>query len=267
MSNCVVPWQTTGWLLLAAACCLTVPAATSRADEPGVIADDAERQWQLPATEDPWDGDPLGEHVMSRESPHLGRGGRIWPFAALNQPLHGTSWLNRPYYFGAFCGTWLGDSLISNEVSQESGFFSGYRFGTDLTHHWGSELRLSLFYINTYFPDDVRGVDSRNLVGDVNLLYYPWGDTRWRPYGSIGLGVAGFHFVDQDNVAVDHTGLQLPIGLGVKYLCRNWLAMRLDIKDNIVFSGNRVNNTDSWSFVGSVELRWGTKSSARYLPW
>lgn len=185
----------------------------------------------------------------------------------LEQPLQGTSWLNRPYYASAFSGTWLGDSLISGQVNQETGFFSGVRVGTDLSHDWGGELRFSLFYINTTFSDGSRGSESRNLVGDANLLYYPWGDSRWRPYGSIGLGFAGVHFSDQNGATVDHTGLQLPVGLGVKYLWRNWLAWRLDIKDNITFSGNGVKTTDSWSFVGGVEVHWGSQSSLRYAPW
>lgn len=269
MSYWVAPRQVMRGVLLAAACCLAPAVSPLRGEEPALVPQSTQSthsQWQLPAMEDQWE-DPHGAVAPSRGDSFGGWGIRVWPFAQLAEPLHGTSWLNRPYHASAFSGTWLGDSLIAGGVSQETGFFSGYRLGTDLTHHWGSELRLSLFYINTYFSDGTRGADSRNLLGDVNLLYYPWGDTRWRPYASIGLGLAGFHFVDQDNVAVDHTGLGLPVGLGVKYLYRNWLAMRLDIKDNIVFSGNRVDTTDSWSFVGSVELHWGSKSSARYVPW
>ncbi len=202
------------------------------------------------------------EPMLTEVPPH-----RWWRFGR-PQPLQGTSWLNRPYYAGAFGGTWLGESLVGGEVDQGSGFFGGYWLGTELNHTWGSELRASLFYVNTSFPQlDQAGVESRNFVVDANLLYHPWGDSRWRPYGSIGLGIAGFHFAGQDNAALNHTGLSLPIGLGVKYLCRNWLAVRLDIKDNIVFGGNGVDTTGSWSFVGGVEVHWGSKTSKRYAPW
>ena len=108
-------------------------------------------------------------------------------------------------------------------------------------------------------------VESRNVVGDANVLYYPWGDSRWRPYGSIGLGIAGFHYVDDRNRTVNHTGLSLPLGLGVKYLCRKWLAMRLDIKDNIVFGGNGLDATNNLSLVAGVEIHWGPKSSCALL--
>ncbi|MFW6169165.1 MAG: outer membrane beta-barrel protein [Planctomycetota bacterium] len=229
-------------------------------------------QWDYPMQDETWEAAGPAEAVRPAEAAPLSRmflrlSECVLPSTDLGQPLHGTSWLNRPYYASAFSGTWLGDTLISGQVSQESGFFSGAWVGTDLNDYWGSELRLSLFYINTMFSDGSRGPDSRNLLGDANVLYYPWGDSPWRPYGSIGLGFAGVHFSDPNGAGVDHTGLQLPIGLGVKYLWRNWLAWRLDIKDNIAFSGNGVNTTDSWSFVGGVEVHWGSKSSKRYAPW
>ena len=247
-------------------CCLALGPAAHCAEKSAPAPDTSSSDWQYADQDEQWvsplpDVAPPGRilsDLPQHPLRHLGFG----------QPLQGTSWLNRPYYVGAFAGTWLGESLISGEVDQGTGFFSGYWLGTDLNHYWGSELRLSLFYVNTSFAaDGSPGIRSRNLVGDMNLLYHPWGDSRWRPYGSIGLGVAGFHFADHNSVAVDHTGLQLPIGFGVKYLCRNWLAVRLDVKDNIVFGGNGVETTSNWSFLGGVEVHWGAKSSTRYYPW
>ena len=186
----------------------------------------------------------------------------------LGQPLQGTSWLNRPHFAGVFAGSWIGGSRLAEQVEQDSGLFTGYWLGSDLDHYWGCELRLSLFYVDIqYLPDGIQGGSTRNVVGDVNFLYYPWGDSRWRPYGSLGLGVSGFHFIDRDNVAVNHSGVELPIGLGVKYLSRHWLAMRFDVKDNIVFGGNDVKTTSNWSLTGGVEIHWGGDSSARYYPW
>ncbi|MFO7906115.1 MAG: outer membrane beta-barrel protein [Planctomycetota bacterium] len=258
-------------LLLATVGWLASGGGALAVEQPDVSSEPHGSQWHHPMEEETWETavadtpKPVETKSLGGMFPRLSE--CVLPRMKLGQPLHGTSWLNRPYYASAFSGTWLGDTLISGQVSQESGFFSGVRLGTDLNHYWGSELRFSLFYINTTFSDGSRGTDSRNLVGDANLLHYPWGDSRWRPYGSIGLGFAGVHFSDQNGAAVDHTGLQLPVGLGVKYLWRNWLAWRLDIKDNIAFSGNGVNTTDNWSFVGSVEVHWGSKSSTRYAPW
>ena len=38
---------------------------------------------------------------------------------------------------------------------------------------------------------------------DLDLLYYPWGDTQWRPYLLIGLGTARVDFIDRLSVTVD----------------------------------------------------------------
>ena len=242
-----------------AVCAEPLEVISDTPDSPWQYASDGE-EWLSPATDEAVP--PCGFFDSLRPRHWLRN--RQW-----GQPLHGTSWLNRPYYVGAFGGTWLGETLISGEVDQGSGFMGGYWLGTDLNHHWGFELRASLFYVNTSLleHDGLRGKESRNLVADANLLYYPWGDNRWRPYGSLGLGVGGFHFENSDHVAVNHTGLLLPVGLGVKYLCHHWLAFRLDIKDNIVFGDNGVGATNNWSFLGGVEVHWGGNSSAQYLPW
>ena len=143
----------------------------------------------------------------------------------LGRPLQGTSWLNRPWYAGWFVGPWFGDTLITDRVDQDTGFFGGFWLGQDLAHYWGSELRLSYFYADiAYLPDHYSGGSTRNILGDINLLYYPWGDSRWRPYTSLGLGLAGFHFVDRQDVAVDHTQVAIPYGFGVKYQSRRFLA-------------------------------------------
>jgi hypothetical protein len=236
------------------------------------VARDTKLDWEgVPQAEPEWLSETMSESdelASCPEQPHRGLLPRHpFRYLGMGEPLVGTSWLNRPYYVGAFGGTWDGDTLIGGSAEQESGFFGGYWLGKDLNHYWGSELRASLFYVNTVLDRGTRVVESRNVVGDVNLLYYPWGDSRWRPYGSIGLGFAGFHYVNAGDLAIDHTGPSLPIGLGVKYLCRNWLAFRLDLKDNIVFGGNGINATNNWSIVAGAEVHWGSKSSIRYFPW
>jgi hypothetical protein len=267
-------------IALAALCCCLTLAAGARSDDGPIrggsplVTEGPSRDIDAPP--DSWTYEDDDPWLSAGPEPGIEPPGRM--FSRLPQhplrhlgfgaPLQGTSWLNRPYYVGAFGGSWLGDNLVSGEVDQGSGFLGGYWLGTDMNHYWGSELRASLFYINTSFPQTGQsGVESRNFVADMNLLYHPWGDSRFRPYGSIGLGIAGFHFAGQDYAAYNHTGLSLPVGFGFKYLCRSWLAVRLDIKDNIVFGGNGVDTTGNWSFVGGVELHWGHKSSTRYYPW
>lgn len=254
--------------LLAAVCVLALGSVARCADEPNTEPDITDEQWQYAGDDESWIS-PVPQDVPPPGRMFSGLPQHPLRHMGFGKPLVGTSWMNRPYYIGAFGGTWLGDeSLIGGQVNQGSGFFGGYWLGADLNHYWGSELRVSLFYVNTSFPGTgLSGAESRNIVTDLNLMYYPWGDARWRPYGSIGLGLASYHFVDPESNAVNHTGVQLPIGFGVKYLCHKWLALRLDIKDNIVFGGNRVDTTGNWSFLGGIEVHWGSKSSLRYFPW
>ncbi len=259
--------RTSQRLLLAVAVCAALGEATWAAKQPEQPTGPPSSQWQYDEGGDQWMS-PMTEDVAPPGGILAGLPQHPLRHMGFGEPLQGTSWLNRPYYVGGFVGTWLGESLIGGQVDQGTGFFSGFWLGTDFNHYWGGELRTSLFYVNTSFAATGQpGLESRNLVGDANLLYYPWGDSRWRPYGTIGLGFAGFHFTDTEYRTVNHTGVLLPIGLGVKYLCRNWLAVRMEIKDNVVFGGNGVDTTGSWSFVGGVEVHWGSKSAARYYPW
>lgn len=186
----------------------------------------------------------------------------------LGEPLEGTSWLNRPYYVGAFLGESFGAALVPGTLDMRPSALGGLWLGYDLNHYWGTELRLGLNYGKIeYLADPTLSDNSRNTLLDANLLYYPWGDSRWRPYGSIGLGIGGFHSDDHPLVTVDHTGLALPVGCGVKYLWGKQCALRLDVKDNLVFGGHGVETTHNWSVTAGFELHWGSGSSAQYYPW
>ncbi len=273
-----------GRLLLAAAIVLALPCtpapaqgrsadqrAPDRTTEPHPTsnAEDSDSSWQYPAEPgSDWVTPPEPPHMPDPELPPDGMRRHPFRHMGLGQPLEGTSWLNRPLYVELFVGSWFGDTLVPGHVEADTGFFSGLVLGNDLSHYWGCELRLSLAYIDVEFDSEqYTSGRARTIVGDLNVLYYPWGDARWRPYGSLGLGVAGYHFVDLDNMQVDHTGASLPIGFGVKYLLRNWLALRIDIKDNVIFGGKDVGTTSNWSLTGGIEMHWGSETADRYYPW
>ena len=102
---------------------------------------------------------------------------------------------------------------------------------------------------------------------DASVLYYPWGDARWRPFATLGFGVVGFHFQDRSGQGFDQTIVHLPIGLGLKYKWQPIFAFRLDLKDNLAFGTSRLDTMHNWSLTCGVELRWGGDSSKRYFPW
>jgi hypothetical protein len=186
----------------------------------------------------------------------------------LGQPLQGTSWLNRPLYVGGFLGNSLGTTLVSGAVELEPEVMWGLWAGYDFSHYWGSEIRLALNYAElTVLPEGTSGGNSRGTLADISLLYYPWGDARWRPYGAVGMGVGGFRYQTQVDPSGHHTGFAIPVGLGLKYLWGKRWALRFDAKDNIVFGGDRVGTTHTWSLVGGVEFHWGSTSAAQYYPW
>ena len=83
----------------------------------------------------------------------------------------------------------------------------------------------------------------------------------------LGLGVGGFYFSDPLGHPIDHTGLSLPLGLGVKYLCGNRWALRFDVRDNVIFGGDGLNTINSWSVTGGIEYHWGSGTSPQYYPW
>lgn len=209
----------------------------------------------------------------------------------LQMPLVRESWLYRPMSAGWFMGTMIGSPLIDDWVGQSEGFFGGYRFGWDFDHYWGCEARFGFGSIELYDSqraidaqiraDDDAGVptdspyrnryDSRRdgdvLVFDINLVYYPWGDTNWRPYASIGLGMAGVEFDDRLDQRWDKSVFAMPFALGVKYRWDEYVALRFEVTDNLMFSdGSALKTLNNVSIVGGLEVRFGGTRKA-YWPW
>ena len=97
------------------------------------------------------------------------------------------------------------------------------------------------------------------------MLYYPWGDATWRPYLLGGLGLSHIEFTDRLSTRYRECVFGMPLALGVKYRCNEWLALRLELADNIGFGGS-VNGVHHVSLTGGAELRFGG-SRVAYWPW
>jgi hypothetical protein len=112
----------------------------------------------------------------------------------LGQPLVGTSWRNRPWFFGAFVGGIMMDDVVSG-IYQNDTTLVGARLGYDFDHYWGLEGRWAFAR-----PDleDSSGAPlypaSRDNFGDLSMVVYPLGDACWRPYLSAFLGFTYFLF-------------------------------------------------------------------------
>lgn len=185
----------------------------------------------------------------------------------IGRPLIGTSWLNRPFSAGWFFGGLFGDGPINGVIKQDSEIFGGYRFGWDFDHYWGVEARFGVSHL------PLSDLDGRQLASDahvqfydMHLLHYPWGDARWRPYWTVGLGVSTW---DLDTPAGDYyfgTLFQIPIGLGVKYQWKKWLTFRLDLMDNIAIGDAGFNTMHNLSLTCGAEVRFGGWRRG-YYPW
>ncbi|MCA9100117.1 MAG: outer membrane beta-barrel protein [Planctomycetales bacterium] len=179
----------------------------------------------------------------------------------------GESWLTRPYYIGGFIGAMFGDQLISNEIDLTEGFFGGVRVGWDFSTTWSAEARLG----SSAMPVKIVGREARDntdvLVGDIDLLWMPWGDTPWRPYVLFGFGFSNFQFRGLENYNYDKTVFGIPWGIGFRHRWTPRWACRLELLDNVAFGGSeQIDTMHNITLSGGVEFRFGG-ANRTYWPW
>ena len=206
------------------------------------------------------------------------------------QPVSREDWLFRPYSAGFFMGAMDGGRLIDDWLDQEWGYFAGYRVGWDSDRWWGYEMRLGFGSVQLIdsqrakdaqqAQDDAAGLppddpfrqrfdhrrDSNVILWDIHMLYYPLGDTRWRPYLLAGVGTARIDFADRLSRRWDKTFFVAPLGFGLKYRCSSRTALRFQCLDNLVFGNGGIKNQHNWSATAGLEIRLGGTRKA-YWPW
>ncbi len=184
------------------------------------------------------------------------------------EPIWHESWLFRPLSIGVFLGA--ADGLIAIDPTRTStspGVIGGIRAGWDLNHYWGTEARLA--WSTGHFHDQLLGGEIDCSTGtyffDVDLLYYPWGDTRWRPYFLVGFGTSQVAYYEEPaNSFGSH--LSTPLAVGVKYRWNEFFAWRLEFGDDIAYAWNPHNALHSLSATIGLEYRFGGTRKA-YWPW
>jgi len=182
-------------------------------------------------------------------------------------PLERSSWLNRPYHVDWFLGSLLGDELIDNRVNMDNELIGGLRIGWDYDYYWGMEWKLAWSKPNIQFAEPQPLADNGSYFGsNVGLVYYPWGDSKVRPYYTLGLGMARIRFVDDQEINRNVTLLTMPFGAGVRVQQWPWLAWRLELADNLAFGDDGVETMNNVSLTAGMELRLGAKPSS-YWPW
>lgn len=201
------------------------------------------------------------------DTPLQGPNGRR--YVGLGEPLLTESWRNRPYGASWFLGGLFATGLIDHRVDQGSGMFGGIRFGWDLDHYLGMETRIGFSTPGIEYPLEINlpADHSRIILWDLEFLYYPWGDTTWRPYILFGLGMASFDFADDTGRNINQTTLGLPFGIGAKYRWNSRLALRVEFLDNVAFGSSAgLENMNNVSLTAGIEYRFGGKRTS-YWPW
>lgn len=194
------------------------------------------------------------------------------------------SWLYRPLHAGVFFGALFGTDLVSDWVSEKSGFFGGVRAGWDFDPYWGIEARYAMG--NVQISDSERAIAERDYwheqipswyyneharysarnVLDVSMLYYLRGDVRLRPYILFGVGYASLRFDDALGEHWSHSTIDMPLAIGLKYLWSDQMAVRLEANDTIIIGNSKIETVHDMSLNIGLEVRFGG-SRRSYWPW
>jgi hypothetical protein len=187
--------------------------------------------------------------------------------AGLGFPLSGTSWLNRPYYLGGDIGTvWL-TRPINNDLTTDIDTFGGVFAGCDWDYYWGTE-----FSINRATPEIINEKARRAERGDrlmeetLSLMYYPWGDSLFRPYWRVGVGAMAIDYPTDDGLRRDEQLWTFPVGIGLKYPFRRYLAARAEFTDQLALGNSGVATQHDLTLTFGLEWRFGAHPRS-YWPW
>jgi len=187
--------------------------------------------------------------------------------------FYGETWSRRPLSAGLFVGMIQGGPLIDGRMGMKLGPYGGVRMGLDTSDHWGGELRFAFGSAELYESGRSHPVENPRSADvyqwDFDLLYYPCGDSRWRPYFLVGAGSARVDFTDHRRVHRQKAVFALPVAIGLKYLHNSRFALRFECANNIIFGVSGGYNTlHALSVTGGVEFRFGGpgKSYWPYVP-
>ncbi|MAT70934.1 MAG: hypothetical protein CMJ58_15590 [Planctomycetaceae bacterium] len=199
----------------------------------------------------------FGFRHSSTHGRHVGRG----------LPLERSSWLNRPLHVDWFAGPLLSDQLVAGTVGQSNDVLAGLRLGWDFDYYWGLDWRFG--WSSPLLDQNVTSdqIEGSYFVSDIDIVYYPWGDSKVRPYLLAGMGLAQVETLrPATGQTEDVTLLGMPFGGGIRFLQTPWLSWRLEILDNLAWGNDGVRTLNNFSFTAGMEIRLGAKSNS-YWPW
>ncbi len=200
--------------------------------------------------------------IVPHFGPHTTEANR---YSGWGPRLTETSWLARPLFIGAWGGMANGGPLIHGRVDQATTSIVGFEYGWDYDHRWGLEKRASFLPLrvsDVNLPTPSRSGHAE--VGEYRLLYYPWGDTRWRPYVEAAPGLAGLHFRDDQGHSFHRAVFAASYGLGLKYLIGERWVWRMECADIVIPGNGELSTVHNFTVNSGLELRFGWPK--RWLP-
>ena len=162
----------------------------------------------------------------------------------------------------------IGDDAIDGVIGQEAGFWVGSRLGWDYDYYWGVESRLGYAWMSLFDRKHANHhLGTGNIIDwDSSILYYPWGDSRWRPFLLVGLGISQFDSFGPVAGGYNATLFEVPFGLGMKYRLNEWVVFRVDFIDNFAAGAGTLDNMNNLSFDAGIEYHFGGRRRD-YWPW
>ncbi|HEX7377628.1 MAG TPA: outer membrane beta-barrel protein [Pirellulales bacterium] len=174
-------------------------------------------------------------------------------------PLKSFGWRTQPFATSGFAGATNGGPLIRGHVLQRPSFYTGVNFAWDYDHYWGFEKRLGFGALDLTNAQHQALETGWSVTGEYRLMWYPLGDSRWRPFVTAGIGWSNFYYEDDYHHHHLATLFSFPYGGGVKYLLNERLALRVDMIDELTFAGGPINTFHYVALVAGLEVRLGHK--------
>ncbi len=182
-------------------------------------------------------------------------------------PLVGSSWLNRPYYFGATLGPMWLTARPRHNVPRDVDVIGSVFWGWDWDYYWGSEFQYSYATPELHNTADPNHLVTNRLVSwNYSFMYYPWGDANLRPFWRLGFGDTKFDIPLESGLRQDEWLFATPFGVGMKYSFRRWLAGRIEFTDQLSWGERGVATQHNLTLNFGLEMRYGAKRKS-YFPW
>lgn len=178
----------------------------------------------------------------------------------------GAGWRAQPFSISGFAGATNGGPLIRNHVYELPSAYAGANFGWDYDHFWGIEKRLGFGALNLTNGQHQRLAQTGlSVTGEYRVMYYPLGDTRWRPFLTTGIGWSDFYFYDDFHHRHIDTLFCFPFGVGLKYHLSDRWAVRIDLIDELTLSSVQTSTFNYVALTAGLEFRYGKK--LLHWPW